>query len=104
MSKGYYNTNSLSGEDLLAADNTAMKQEDRIYEFFRANDDMLMTPSEVGKELFRYTSVPLTSVRRAISNLTKQGVLTKTEVTKDGLYGKPEYCWEFNQSSVIKSK
>jgi len=94
MSKGYYNTNSLSGEDLLDADNTAMKQEDRIFEFFKANNDLLMTPSEVGKELFRYTGVPLTSVRRAMSNLTKQGKLIKTEETKDGLYGKPEYCWE----------
>lgn len=94
MSKGYFNTTSLSGDDLLAANNDAMKQSERIYEFFKANDDMKMTASDVGKELFRYTSVPLTSVRRAISVLAKDNKLTKTTITKEGLYGKPEYYWE----------
>ena len=94
MSKGYYNTTSLSGDDLLAANNEALKQGERVYEFFKANGDMSMTASDVGRELFRYTSVPLTSVRRAISVLANENKLTKTTKTKQGIYGKPEYFYE----------
>jgi len=42
---------------------------------------------------------PLTSVRRAITNLQKQGKLIKTEETKVGLYGRPEYKWRLAVSS-----
>jgi hypothetical protein len=37
--------------------------------------------------------IPLTSVRRAISTLTREGVLKKTDKQRTGYYGKREYMW-----------
>jgi hypothetical protein len=37
---------------------------------------------------------PVTSVRRSISNLTKQGKLEKTSEMKKEEYGKPNYYWK----------
>ena len=37
--------------------------------------------------------VPITSVRRAISDLTREGVLKKTDKQRIGYYGKREYMW-----------
>src|SRR5580692_380235 len=39
-------------------------------------------------------NTPLTSIRRAISNLTKRGLLRKTNVKVQGLYGRSENLWE----------
>ena len=36
---------------------------------------------------------PITSVRRAITNLTTAGELVKTNNTVTGMYGKPEHLW-----------
>ena len=37
--------------------------------------------------------LPITSVRRAISDLTREGVLKKTDKQRIGYYGKREYMW-----------
>ena len=36
---------------------------------------------------------PLTSIRRAIHDLTDKGLLFKTDRKRHGLYGRPEYIW-----------
>jgi hypothetical protein len=50
-----------------------------------------LTPSEV-YQLVRQ-QYPLTSVRRAITNLTGAGELIKTDEKKVGIYGRSEYVW-----------
>jgi transcription initiation factor IIE alpha subunit len=40
--------------------------------------------------------VPLTSIRRAITRLSYQGRIVKTDRQREGLYGKPEYIWEID--------
>ena len=35
----------------------------------------------------------ITSVRRSITDLTKEGYLEKTSEQRKGLYGKKEYIW-----------
>ena len=39
---------------------------------------------------------PLTSVRRAITNLSSDGELVKTNDKVTGIYGKPEHLWRLN--------
>ena len=43
-------------------------------------------------------NTPLTSIRRALSNLTHEGKLTKEDKTKIGLYGRPECYYTLNES------
>lgn len=54
-------------------------------------------PSYVYQELIDRAilsrKTPLTSVRRAMSNLTKAGLLVKTGIKIAGPYGRDEYCW-----------
>jgi hypothetical protein len=92
----YYNTTNLSGVDLKNSANSALKQEDRIHEFYKANANREITPFEVEQELYSHTTVPITSIRRAITNLTTDDKLIKTSNTKQGPYGKPSYCWKLN--------
>ena len=93
----YYNTTSLSGEDLRVAQNSALKQEDRIEQFFRVNGTIEMTPFEVMDTLYGQALVPITSVRRAMTNLTTKGVLIKTDTQRVGPYGKVSNCWKLNR-------
>ena len=50
------------------------------------------TASEVW-EFTEWLKTPLTSIRRALSNLSYEGKLTKSNKTKIGLYGRPEYYY-----------
>ena len=53
-----------------------------------------MTPFDVETALYSNTMVPITSIRRAITNLTNDEKLVKTDNQKTGPYGKPSYCWK----------
>ena len=101
----YYNTTRLEGEQLEKAETKAKSQEQIIFEYFEMKS--IAAKSVTTKKLedgyspaqlwailsdmgYKY---PLTSVRRAISNLTIDGKLIKTEEKRIGLYGSPEYVW-----------
>lgn len=90
----YYNTNNLDGEDLGKAELSAKGQEADILKFFRARPGLLLTPEDASAALSSRT--PLTSVRRAITNLTIKGLLTKTERMRQGKYGKPIHFWKIS--------
>ncbi len=93
MTKAFYNTINLTARDLLEADAAALNQEQRILRFFiQQGRSYMCAPSAVCKRVFQNT-VPLTSVRRAMTNLTNAGDLHKTEAKIQGLYGKPEHLW-----------
>ena len=70
-------------------------QEDLILDFYRRNPTKAMTPSHVHAFLFARTMTPLTSIRRAITDLTEVGQLEKTDRKRAGLYGKDEHCWRY---------
>lgn len=89
----YYNTNNVSGDRLLQARACSKKQDDRILAFFRDYPGN-WSPEEVWEAVERKTC-PLTSVRRAISTLTDDGFLQKTNTMKPGMYGKPIHTWVF---------
>lgn len=86
----YYNTTNLTEGQLAREIQNAKSQEEAVLLIFKSEGRL--SPSEVYN---RYpTPVPLTSIRRAISNLTSDGHLEKTADKKPGAYGKPEYVWQ----------
>lgn len=88
----YFNTNKETGEDLQTSRSRAESQENTIYRFFSDNPREELTAFEVKSQL-RMRS-PITSIRRAITELTNKGRLEKTNTMKRGDYGKRCHCWK----------
>ena len=86
----YWNTPGLKGQDLKKAKLRAGTQAYRILTFFKAHRGQLFTPAEIQERL---SMKVLTSVRRAMTNLTDQGYLRKTDTQRPGKYGDLNYCW-----------
>lgn len=100
MKAEFYNTISLSGDDLTEARESNKHQNDVILEIFRTCNEAL-TPFEVqdclfAKKIYRW---PITSIRRAITDLQKLGKLIKTSQMRSGRYGKPNYCWQIQSAA-----
>ena len=93
----YYNTNKETGSTLESSQNKTETQEARILAFFQANKGVAAGPSQIALIVFN-NKVPLTSVRRGITNLTYSGHLAKTDSTVDGSYGKQEHTWILDQT------
>jgi hypothetical protein len=88
----YFNTNRLEGNDLKRAVMATLTQDSKILRFFIANEHKPWSPDQVWQIEF-FQSVPLTSVRRSISNLTAAGYLEKLKVMRMGNYGRPVHVW-----------
>jgi len=91
----FYNTTHLTGFELKESRRKANTQEDRILHFFERNKGNRYTPEEI-QTYCQMATRPLTSVRRAITNLTKEGYLRKTKTMKLGMYGKQVHTWEYS--------
>ncbi len=91
--QNYYNTTNETGETLALSNKKAKFQDEIILDFFIKNKNFAYTPEEVHRSVFGFKDVPLTSTRRAISNLTEAGHLLKTETKRIGMYGKAQHCW-----------
>jgi hypothetical protein len=75
----------------------AQRQEDLVLEWFRAHPGARVTPSEL-KRWEIAARWPLTSVRRALSNLTHAGYLVHYKAERrPGPYGANESCWGLRQ-------
>jgi len=98
----FYNTNQTTGPELIGARSDAKNQQDEILKVFRRNAKTPMSPSEIHNYLYSGTITPLTSVRRAISNLTEAGKLKKLDSTKIGIFGRREHCWEYVQAVYVQ--
>jgi len=94
MPSSFYNTNGLAGEQLERRIERAESQEERVQALFEAHPAFRLTPFEVQQAVL--PGSPITSVRRAVTNLTDQGVLRKTDHQKEGPYGDPNYTWTLN--------
>lgn len=88
----HYNTTHEAGELLKEYESKAIKQEEMILRLFQTGKKM--SPSIVMRFLGKDSKVPLTSVRRAIHNLTDEGKLVKTDLKVRGMFGRPEHIWE----------
>ena len=86
----YYNTTQETGASLTLSHQKVKSQDDAIYQYFVSTGKAL-SPSMVLNELG--LNCPITSVRRAMCNLTKEGKIFKTKETVLGMYGKKETLW-----------
>ena len=92
----YYNTTYISLDDLKKEITNAKYQEDKIMIFFKGRPNIGYTPFDILKMVFS-GSTPITSVRRAMTNLTTDNKLIKTNNQRQGEYGKPCYTWKLNK-------
>ncbi len=92
--KAFHNTIPLKGEDLLLAIVQAENQESDIIKIFIRGG--AFTPPQIQLQLNRQhqKDYPLTSIRRAITNLTALGILEKSGDLSPGIYGKPNNVWK----------
>lgn len=92
----YFNTTRLKGTQLKSEIMTAISQEKIIFNLFKRK--RVLSPSEIYR--LRMSSglgdIPITSIRRGITNLTNLGRLKKTDRQRLGMYGKPEFIWEID--------
>lgn len=100
MNNSYHNTNQESGDTLIASQQQAKTQDEKVLEYFKNIVPHKFSPEEVWSNLYAGTNVPLTSCRRSFSNLCKENKLIKTEEQVTGMYGKMINLWvlpEFRQ-------
>jgi len=86
----FYNTVELRRPERAQANRHAAKQEEIVLTLFRQVGRGL-TPWEVCD--FFEGQYLITSIRRAMTNLEREGKLEKGDLT-DGGYGKPNYRWK----------
>jgi len=87
----YYNTTNQTGATLKEAHVKSVKLADRVMDFFESHPVQVYTPFEVLEAIGG--NVPITSVRRAMTDLTKEGKLYKSKRKRLGDYGAENYCW-----------
>ena len=94
METSFYNTVHATHPELGQFEKKAKSQEEKILKLFKewTIGRMGIQPSDVLAMVFDNT-VPLTSIRRAMTNLTNRGDLIKTNIQMRGPYGHPEYLW-----------
>lgn len=94
--QSYHNTTDEPIQLAIDFERKAKQQEELVMIYF--NGHRMGSPCWVHTFLIGMGRIsittPLTSIRRAITNLTKQGKLRKTHIKVEGIYGRQEYCWE----------
>ena len=97
----YYNTTKQKANNLKDWELKALSQESLIRKFMELNKDLSFTPFEI-QEAFLEEDViwPITSVRRALTNLTKDNVLIKTDELVPADYGRPNYKWQWRNNDT----
>ena len=88
----YYNTNNEKGKTLNQSIAKTETQEEIIYKMFLKHKRL--SASSVWRMFDEKTNTPLTSVRRAITNLCYDKKLVKTEDKSIGVYGKKEHIYK----------
>ena len=101
----YHNTNNLRGDELKQADKRATNQNEWVKHFFERNMGVYLTPSAVKRAYDKQlnTDVLLTSIRRAMSDLSK-GInppLHKSELTTKSPRGGREGYWIMHTSKSV---
>ena len=93
----FYNTTNEENPQLDVFCKKADSQDNLITDLFLCDPPRKFTPSEVWQKLIRIGNIdkdtPLTSIRRSINTLTKEGILRKLDEKRIGFYGRPESCW-----------
>jgi len=93
MENLFYNTINETGNELKTSRAKSWGQDERVLGLFMEYPEAKLTPFEV-LEFLGLKNVPVTSIRRSMNSLTRDGKLEKTNEQKMGNYGKRNYCWK----------
>ncbi len=102
----FYNTSHTLGDELRKYQTQAASQEATLLRAFIKRWKRPMTPTQA-RLAAGLDQAPITSIRRAITNLTTAGELEKTTQQRRGPYNRPEYLWRaaekhrFGQQQLI---
>ena len=91
----FYNTTSEQGAELARYEIKAESQEHLILAFFQRHRRAALRPDQVLEAIWHSHPLPppLTSIRRAMTNLTYDGYLEKMDTKERGCYGRPMHLW-----------
>jgi len=87
----FYQTIDQTGSALKESNKKTRKQEELILDLFVKRNRPL-SPSMVLSQ--SGLNCPITSIRRAMTDLCKAGRIVKTDRQIKGIYGKAEHLWE----------
>ena len=90
----YYNTTSEVGQILIDFESKAKSQDEYILKKFMQNPDKNISPEDV-----QIIGVPITSIRRAFTNLAKRGLIQKS-LKVAGMYGRPIYKYKLIKNEL----
>lgn len=91
QTNSYHNTTKEPFQLKIKFEEISIGQEKEVLRFFYLKTQL--TASEC-YQMYNINYVPLTSIRRAISNLKNKGKLVITNLKKVGLYGRPECVYQ----------
>jgi hypothetical protein len=91
----FHNTIQLLPSEKVEREKKALNQNEKILAFFKENPMSDFTPAEVWLKFGQ--QYPLTSIRRAISDLTKAGDLIKTDLKRKGIYNEINCVWKLKR-------
>ena len=94
--KVFHNTTDLQGEDLKKRQIKAGSQNAEILTYFQLFPHHSFTPWELQQRM-NIRHAPITSIRRAMTDLTKLGYLEKTSEKYPGPYGDLCYAWKLKE-------
>jgi predicted ArsR family transcriptional regulator len=95
----FHNTTQETEPALSRYADRARSQEAQIIKWWRTHKALdQFTPSDINERVL--PGVPITSVRRALSDLTKAGYLVKTPHKRMGPYGRPEFYWRLQNTQL----
>lgn len=103
----FFNTTNETGDLLAEYRSKSEHQDERVLKIFEASGPAAaLSPSMVSSLYNRLYperhiyGVPLTSIRRSITCLTKDGKLEKTSEKRPGLFGRPEFLWKLASAGL----
>ena len=97
-----YNTIGLTGQALKSAWARTTSQKDIILGYFLLHPEASLGPSTLLEKLVKCSKIkdntPITSIRRAMTDLTEEGYLVKTDSKQPGMYGMDEHTWVLREN------
>ena len=99
MEENYHNTVPEEGERLHGYQEKAKTRDQMVLEVFKWNQGVTFTPSDIYEILTEWgDKILLTSVRRAISNLTRARRLVKCQrdQARPGIHKRNNRAWRYN--------
>lgn len=86
----YYNTTSASGKELKKNVSKALSQTEKIRRIINQLERPFSPASILQVYEARFTQCPITSIRRSLDTLKKEGYICETGNKVKGLYGRKE--------------